>query len=385
MSTSQSSARDWSVPLGSEQAHNPGGRKRSISEVGVKSEFGVASEESGYVSVKADCEEDNVDTVGWLKRGPLEEMQQARNEEEEEEEEEGTGIEEAEYKMESGGGAAAVAGGPAETVTGSLYKFKSNIRQRFSMQDGEQAAKGSADKRRRTDGGGKGEDDDREQVDGGHAKDQQEPPLSPAAGPGRADCEGRRHQQRPEPKPQQHPEGRPPAHYGRQMGFGAAENGAEFAGYPEIKSSPSPGPYFGPAAGHTEAAAGGGKPRGQQPSIPIFALSSSGSFYVPLTVDCSVISPYMSLFSEDASALLHPVTISVNFNGPVQAALSVLQQQGQGWRDGGDRSSREGVIIHHHQQQPSVIKRWREQAAGGWDGRAQELQHLDPRSESLAK
>ena len=48
-------------------------------------------------------------------------------------------------------------------------------------------------------------------------------------------------------------------------------------------------------------------------SVPIFALNSRGSYYVPMTVDLSVISPFMSLYREENCPILHPVTISVNF------------------------------------------------------------------------
>ena len=51
----------------------------------------------------------------------------------------------------------------------------------------------------------------------------------------------------------------------------------------------------------------------QSPSVPIFALNSRGSYYVPMTVGLSVISPFMSLYKEESCPILHPVTISVNF------------------------------------------------------------------------
>lgn len=47
--------------------------------------------------------------------------------------------------------------------------------------------------------------------------------------------------------------------------------------------------------------------------VPIFALNSSGSYYVPMTVDVSVISPFLHLYKEKECSVLHPVTISVNF------------------------------------------------------------------------
>jgi hypothetical protein len=62
--------------------------------------------------------------------------------------------------------------------------------------------------------------------------------------------------------------------------------------------------------------------------VPIFALHSKGSFYIPLTLDAEVLAPYLSEIgfgphvnglqngntsSVSGSVVLHPVTISVNF------------------------------------------------------------------------
>lgn len=49
--------------------------------------------------------------------------------------------------------------------------------------------------------------------------------------------------------------------------------------------------------------------------VPIFALHDAGSFYVPLTVEASVIRPHLSFIPDTGpDTVLHPVTISVNFN-----------------------------------------------------------------------
>nr|CAD7570806.1 unnamed protein product [Timema californicum] len=56
--------------------------------------------------------------------------------------------------------------------------------------------------------------------------------------------------------------------------------------------------------------------------IPIFALDYKGSYYVPLTLDADVLAPYLGVLgfgpnanSDGSSSLvLHPVTISVNFH-----------------------------------------------------------------------
>lgn len=49
--------------------------------------------------------------------------------------------------------------------------------------------------------------------------------------------------------------------------------------------------------------------------VPIFALHDAGSFYVPLTVEASMIRPHLSFIPDNGpDTVLHPVTISVNFN-----------------------------------------------------------------------
>ncbi|XP_066986298.1 transcription factor cwo-like isoform X3 [Macrobrachium rosenbergii] len=50
-------------------------------------------------------------------------------------------------------------------------------------------------------------------------------------------------------------------------------------------------------------------------TIPIFALNQNGSFYVPLTIDYSLLAPAMAGLSE-TSPVLHPVSIYVNFCCP---------------------------------------------------------------------
>merc|ERR1719510_2722084 len=58
-------------------------------------------------------------------------------------------------------------------------------------------------------------------------------------------------------------------------------------------------------------------------SIPTFALH--GSHYIPVPVAEEVIQPYIHLFergSPDAPLMLHPITIPVNFCGPIQMAAN---------------------------------------------------------------
>ncbi|CAD1473253.1 unnamed protein product [Heterotrigona itama] len=49
--------------------------------------------------------------------------------------------------------------------------------------------------------------------------------------------------------------------------------------------------------------------------VPIFALHDGGAFYVPLTVEASLLRPHLGFVSDTGpDTVLHPVTISVNFN-----------------------------------------------------------------------
>lgn len=60
-------------------------------------------------------------------------------------------------------------------------------------------------------------------------------------------------------------------------------------------------------------------------SIPIFALHPKGSHYIPLSVMDDVIQPYLHLFDQgtELPLMLHPITISVNFCGPIRIASEV--------------------------------------------------------------
>ncbi|XP_071636291.1 uncharacterized protein Cwo isoform X3 [Temnothorax longispinosus] len=56
-------------------------------------------------------------------------------------------------------------------------------------------------------------------------------------------------------------------------------------------------------------------PSSSSHGVPIFALHDVGSFYVPLTVEASLIRPHLSFIPDTGpDTVLHPVTISVNFN-----------------------------------------------------------------------
>jgi hypothetical protein len=88
--------------------------------------------------------------------------------------------------------------------------------------------------------------------------------------------------------------------------------------YPPLTPSPDPGHTPQPLRSLTNSSYG----------IPIFALHSKGSFYIPLTLDAEVLAPYLAEIgfgphvnglqngntsSVSDSVVLHPVTISVNF------------------------------------------------------------------------
>jgi hypothetical protein len=60
--------------------------------------------------------------------------------------------------------------------------------------------------------------------------------------------------------------------------------------------------------------------------VPVFALHSKGSFYIPLTIDNEMLAPYMNSFNEH-NQILHPVTISVNFCRVAASSPNPLQQQ----------------------------------------------------------
>ena len=63
----------------------------------------------------------------------------------------------------------------------------------------------------------------------------------------------------------------------------------------------------------------------ERKSVPIFALHPKGSHYIPLSVTEEVIQPYLHLFDQGSELplMLHPITISVNFCGPIRIAAGV--------------------------------------------------------------
>eukprot|EP00096_Caligus_rogercresseyi_P007063 TRINITY_DN2438_c1_g1_i1.p1 TRINITY_DN2438_c1_g1~~TRINITY_DN2438_c1_g1_i1.p1 ORF type:complete len:522 (+),score=154.02 TRINITY_DN2438_c1_g1_i1:16-1581(+) len=56
-------------------------------------------------------------------------------------------------------------------------------------------------------------------------------------------------------------------------------------------------------------------------NVPIFALHPKEGYYMALSVDSSLIDPYLVLFTQIDKVSLHPITISVNFCGPMALAF----------------------------------------------------------------
>lgn len=77
-------------------------------------------------------------------------------------------------------------------------------------------------------------------------------------------------------------------------------------------------------------------------TVPIFALHPKGSHYIPLSVNEDVIYPYLHLFDQgsDLPLMLHPISISVNFCGPIRIASGIKPQQNS-QSEGGSLSTKE--------------------------------------------
>ena len=115
----------------------------------------------------------------------------------------------------------------------------------------------------------------------------------------------------------------------------------------ETQRQPSAPPEVKPEASFLQASQPFTLPKPLCQPVPIFALNSKGSFYVPLTLDLSLLTPFLPLLTEEEAGPFHPVTISVNFRTSAEAAPP--REEEREWRRG------HGVI-----QQASVIKQWRE-------------------------
>ncbi|XP_014210849.1 transcription factor cwo-like isoform X2 [Copidosoma floridanum] len=61
----------------------------------------------------------------------------------------------------------------------------------------------------------------------------------------------------------------------------------------------------------------------QQQGVPVFALHDNGGFYVPLTLEASLLRPHLGVGSDlGPETVLHPITISVNFNNSSQQQVA---------------------------------------------------------------
>jgi hypothetical protein len=96
------------------------------------------------------------------------------------------------------------------------------------------------------------------------------------------------------------------------------------------RQSPSPPPIIInneiQSTSNNNRSSSNSSPITQNYGVPVFALHSKGSYYVPLTIDNDILAPYMGGFSDNHSQVLHPVTISVNFCGVTSAPVHIPSQ-----------------------------------------------------------
>ena len=102
-------------------------------------------------------------------------------------------------------------------------------------------------------------------------------------------------------------------------------------------SSPLPPPLPRPLAGHM---------------VPMFALSTKGSYYIPMSLDSSLLGSFLPLITEDSIGPFHPVTISVKFTSLAEPGYLPQDSRNQ-------RNQRRGVISN----QQSVIKQLKDHPA----------------------
>jgi len=323
-------------------AENGMDRPSERSDMGVKSEYGVGSEESGYGSFKTDD-----DAMVNLAKNESERRhhQKSRSYSPEPKSRDDSdrycNYSEHDDKpsdLSLHGESSDTYSNIHEDPSPNQYKFKSNICQRFdSMQDSDKDC--PPEKRRRRNSSNSDKDIERSGIPelrsfspSGQSHSSYDS-FAHLSSHDRFMVPANRHQSLSSKadmtKPQINlPSEAPEPHYNSQ----------------EMKQSSSPIPF---SQGGKNLSIP--KPLGQ--SLPIFALNAKGSYYIPLSIDSSVIAPFINLFSEDYAGPLHPVTISVNFTGPAQQAQAPRDQD----RDREWRQPRSGVI-----QQPSVIKHWRD-------------------------
>ena len=102
---------------------------------------------------------------------------------------------------------------------------------------------------------------------------------------------------------------RPPPHYKFKNSIKQ-----RFSADQRVKTPSSPPPASAEAAGAAASKQG----------VPIFALHDNGGFYIPLTVEAALLRPHLGFAPADLGpeTVLHPVTISVNFNHSTPPAWS---------------------------------------------------------------
>lgn len=104
----------------------------------------------------------------------------------------------------------------------------------------------------------------------------------------------------------------PPPNTARSSGSssGYSTNGENNSGSTKIKRphSPALSPYS-----RTPDRLSNRSPSPLQPGVPIFALHPKGTFYIPLTIEASILIPYM-VGVDDLAPVLHPISICVNLS-----------------------------------------------------------------------
>ena len=107
--------------------------------------------------------------------------------------------------------------------------------------------------------------------------------------------------------------------------------------------------------------------------IPVFALSTKGSYYIPLSLEAANLGPFLPFLTENNSGPCHPITISVkfsNFLAPPPASQSSLppmmpEEETRPEPEWRNLRGHGGSVIHSQQ---SVIKNWRDTTVFLLDG-----------------
>jgi len=327
-------------------AENEKNRSCERSKVGVKSEYGFGSEESGYSSLKPD--DDSVVNMARIESdrrfdqrnrsySPEPHLRE-ENEKYHHYTEPNDKPSDLSIHPESNENYSNL---PEDHSTANLYKFKSNIRQRFdSMQDTD-VEYPPVKRHRRNSVSSEKDLDINEDLE--TASTINRPYSPPPQVPSSYDSFSHRstharllaQPSRQSPFSSKGDPSKPLIHH-------SSEDSEPIFNNQNIKECMSPVPY-------SQGGQNLSLPKTTGKALPIFALNTKGTYYIPLSIDSSVITPFLNLFAEDNSGPLHPVTISVNFSGPRASAPS-LPDRDQEWRQ-----PRGGVI-----QKPSVIKHWRD-------------------------